>query len=479
MTREELLEKLEQIQVDRCETRTLELKAAKQGCPKRLYDILSSFSNQTEGGTIIFGVDECDDFGECGVYDPQDLQKKIGEQCQQMEPVLRPVLTVAEKDGKFFVAAEIPGLDIADRPCFYRGKGRLQGAFVRVGDSDEPMTEYEVYSYEAFRKKYQDEARPVERASWSAIDDVLLRNYLDRLKRSKPNLSALSYEEICELLSLTRGGELTLCAVMLFGKYPQAYFPQLCITAVAVPGTEVGDLGEYGERFLDNRRLEGNIPAMLEQTLDFLGRNMRTKTIVSAENGHREDRQDYPPIALRELVLNALVHRDYSVHTEGMPIQICLFRDRLEIRSPGGIYGRLQVSQLGKVQPSTRNPLLATALEVMGLTENRYSGIPAARRAMADYGLPEPVFADVRGNFTVTLYGDKQGGQVDELSDKEKELLAFLRVPRSRQEIVEFLGLSSVAYALQTYINPLAEKGLVRMTLPDKPRSRKQRFVRV
>ena len=108
---------------------------------------------------MIFGVDEQNDYDECGVYDPQDLQKKINEQCLQMEPVVRPLLTVVEKDEKCFVSAEIPGIDLSDRPCYYRGVGRLKGSYTRIGDSDEPMTEYEVYSYEAYRKKYQDDIR--------------------------------------------------------------------------------------------------------------------------------------------------------------------------------------------------------------------------------------------------------------------------------------------------------------------------------
>ena len=90
MTTEELFEKLELIQKMKCETATLELKSAEKGCPKHLYDSLSSFSNQDDGGIIIFGVDEKQDYREVGVYDPQDLQKKINEQCQQMEPIVRP-----------------------------------------------------------------------------------------------------------------------------------------------------------------------------------------------------------------------------------------------------------------------------------------------------------------------------------------------------------------------------------------------------
>ena len=168
MTKEELLEKLKNIQKMKCETQMLELKAAAKGCPRRLYDTLSSFSNQDEGGILIFGVDEQNDYEECGVYDPQDLQKKINEQCLQMEPVVRPLLTVAEKDEKCFVSAEIPGIDLSDRPCYYRGVGRLKGSYTRIGDSDEPMTEYEVYSYEAYRKKYQDDIRSIDRVTLAA-----------------------------------------------------------------------------------------------------------------------------------------------------------------------------------------------------------------------------------------------------------------------------------------------------------------------
>ena len=120
MTKEELLEKLELIQKLKCETPTLEIKSAEHGCPKHLYDSLSSFSNQDDGGIIIFGVDEKQNYKEVGVYDPQDIQKKIKEQCLQMEPVVRPLLTVVEKDDKFFVSAEIPGADITDRPVSYQ-----------------------------------------------------------------------------------------------------------------------------------------------------------------------------------------------------------------------------------------------------------------------------------------------------------------------------------------------------------------------
>ena len=120
-----------------------------------------------------------------------------------------------------------------------------------------------------------------------------------------------------------------------------------------------------GERFSDNQRIEGTIPEMLDEALLFVKRNMRTKTIISPTTGRRTDRTDYPITAVREAIINALVHRDYSIHTEGMPIQLIMFEDRIEIHNPGGLYGRITIDQLGKIQPDTRNPVLASALETM------------------------------------------------------------------------------------------------------------------
>lgn len=481
MTSEELIELLEKIQKMKCETNTLELKSAESGCPKRLYDTLSSFSNQDEGGIIVFGISEDDGFKEKGVYDVNDLQKKVNEQALQMEPVVRPLITAAEKDGRFFVSAEIPGIDLAERPCFYRGHGRLKGSFIRIGESDEQMTEYEIYSYDAFRKKYQDDIRTVQRATLSALNQSALNRYIDRLKQGKPNLAGLEDREIYELMSITRDGEVTLSAALLFSPYPQAYFPQLCITAIAVPGKEIGDLGNAGERFIDNKRIEGSLPEMLDGAIQFVRKNMRTKTIINPETGRREDKTDYPITAVREAIVNALVHRDYSIQTEGMPIQLIMYEDRMEIRNPGGIYGRTGANQLGKVQPDTRNPVLAGVLEVLGITENRYSGIPTIRKVMKEYGLPQPVFSDERGSFIVRfgkepehkLMSDATAG-IAKIADRD--LISFCETPRSRDEICEFLNLKSKAYVVKEYVAPLIEEGLIEMSIPEKPRSSHQRY---
>ena len=88
-------------------------------------------------------------------------KKRINAQCLQMEPVVRPLHDCAGKEWKrvFVFCGKFPGIDLAERPCYYKGTGRIKGSYIRIGDSDEAMTEYEIYSYEAFRKKYQDDIR--------------------------------------------------------------------------------------------------------------------------------------------------------------------------------------------------------------------------------------------------------------------------------------------------------------------------------
>lgn len=103
-------------------------------------DTLSSFSSQDSGGILVFGIDKDAAFQVVGVYDPQDLQKKITEQCLQMEPPVRAVFTLAEYQGKAICAADLP------------------------------MTDYELYSYEAFRKYLHEDERPVERATLQLLD---------------------------------------------------------------------------------------------------------------------------------------------------------------------------------------------------------------------------------------------------------------------------------------------------------------------
>ncbi len=484
----DLMAIINKIQHFQCEFQNIEVKAAAQGTPTRLYDTLSSFSNQSEGGILIFGLDEREDFKVVGVYDAQDLQHKVAEQCKQMEPEVRPLFSVVEIDQKTVVSAEIPGVDISERPVFYKGVGRQKGSYVRVGEADEPMNEYEIYIYEVYRRRIRDDLRVVEGAKMTALDSEQLKNFLNMVKCSREPLSS-NFEdiEILEMMGVVEDEIPTLAGVMALGKYPQMYFPQLSITAVVVAGTQMGELGQNDERFIANQRFTGNISQMLEGAVNFVKRNCRKQTIILPD-GTRADRMEFPIKAVREVVLNALVHRDYSIHTEGSPITICMFYDRMEITNKGGLYGRITTDQLGKVRPDTRNTALMNILEDLGISENRYSGIPTIRREMERQNLPEPEFVSQRGEFTVILRNSLSGEGIKEpgntevenpsIKSREELLLEYCKTPRSRQEMSEYLGLSQY-YTLDKYVYPMVEAGKLALSVPEKLKSSKQRFYAV
>lgn len=476
MLPEELIDLVFKTVHRKAETQTLELKAAHVDCPKRLYDTLSSFSNQDSGGVLLFGVDETKSFEVVGVYDLQSLQKKVTEQCNQMEPPVRAVFTVAEVDGKPVCSAEIPAIDLSERPCYYKGAGRVKGSYIRVGDADLPMTDYELYSYEAFRKHLYDDERPIERASLKVLNQDVLQRYVLEKRIDRPGFGKLGEPEQYELLNITRNGTPTLAAVLNFAIYPQGYLPQLSITAIVVPGTEIGSLAEDSARFLDNKRIEGTIAEMVEEALAFCKRNMKTRTVIAPDTGLRTDRTEYPINALREIILNALIHRDYSLYTEGTPVQLDFFSDRVEVHSPGCLYGRATIEQLGHSRPDLRNPALAVMAETLTDSENRYSGIPTIRREMEAYGLPAPVFENRRDEFVVTLYNTPVSIDTTTPSSAADTLLDFCKTPRSRKEIADFLKLKTTSYAMQRYVTPLLENGQLKMTNPEHPGSRTQKY---
>lgn len=473
MQTESLIRMIDEIQNQKTEKQNIELKSAEHGCPTKLFDTLSSFSNQDEGGIIIFGIDEKDGCKPKGVYDAQDLQKKVTEQCKQMEPPVRALFTICEYKETTIVAAEIPSVDIAERPVYYKGVGRIKGSYIRVGESDEPMSEYEIYSYEAFRKRIRDDIRTIDNAKIQLFNEKRLCEYLISVKQERKNLSDnVADSEILELMGVTVEGIPTLAGLMTFSKYPQIYFPQLCITAVSLPGTEMGALGDDGERFIDNKRITGAIPDMLEEAVEFVRKNSRTKTIID-DNGHRNDKPEYPIKAVREAILNALVHRDYSIHTENTPIRIEMYRDRMEITNSGGLYGKINIDALGKVRPETRNAALANILELLKITENRYSGIPTMRTEFMKAGLPVPVFSVSHGEFKVVM----KNGFYKDNATTEEAILEFCSIPRTRAELIEFTG-KSRTHTMINIIGPLVASGKIKLMIPDKPKSSKQKYVK-
>lgn len=473
MQEHELKELIGKILQSRIETDNIEFKSAKEGSPEKLYDSLSSFSN-TCGGIILFGIDEKAGYKICGVKEPDVLEKRIVEQANEMVPPVRPHITICNYDGNTIVAAEISEMDTINKPCYYAGKGKSKGSYIRVGEANEPMTEYEIYSYDSYKYKTEDELRTCPRIDKTFWDQIQLDGFIAKAVSVKPNLMNLDKDTLIRLNGLSdKDGQPTVCGIMLFGKYPQYLSPNLDIVAVVCATENYAEESENGERFIVNKRLDGTIPQMLETAISFVKQNMAVSTIVD-ENGLRKDTSEYPFKAIREIILNALIHRDYSIHTENEPIRIEMYPTRIEISNPGGLYGRLTIDELGKTKADVRNPFLAAALEIMIQTENRYSGIPTIYSEMKKAGLPEPKFESIRGTFKVTLYNKKAMN-----NDLQLKIIDFCRKPRTKAVLAKEFGFDErhPSYFINNYIVPLIDEGKLKYTIPEKPKSKNQQIV--
>lgn len=334
--------------------------------------------------------------------------------CDKMVPPIRALISLHEFEDATLVVAEIPETPLDNKPCYYAGAGLTNGAYIRVADGDRRLGQYEVQVMLASRGQPRADSEPVEGTTVRDLHGDLSQALLDRLRRTRPQLVGRSDDEILRRMGVTTDGPdghqvLSLAGLLSLGEFPQAFFPELCVTFVAYPTPRIGVPGPRGERFADQARIEGPIPLMIEPTLSILQRNMKQRSVVHGLA--REDHWEYPITALREAVVNALVHRDLGVFARGTPIQIQLFPDRLVVMNPGGLHGPVTVEMLGDSGvSSSRNATLMRLLEDTPVTgagylvcENRGSGIGAMLAALRTAGMTPPEFKDFVATFRVTF----------------------------------------------------------------------------
>lgn len=180
-------------------------------------------------------------------------------------------------------------------------------------------------------------------------------------------------------------------ALLMFGRDPQAWLRGGYVQFVRYDGTEVTD------PIVDQQNLSGPIPAILLRADDLIRANTRARTVVAGQ-AIEQRRPDYPFDALQQLLRNAVMHRNYE--TSNAPVQLYWFRDRVEIISPGGLFGRVNTGNFGDPgMTDYRNPTLAEAMKVLGFVQRFGMGVPMSRRSCADNGNPPPEFQIQPGTF--------------------------------------------------------------------------------
>ena len=462
------------------ESSRIEVKSAVGGLPKSTAETLSAFANG-DGGLLILGLDESSGFIRAEGFDPLRIRDALAGMCSDaLEPPIRTELDIKEFEGGQVVVLEVPPVDPLQRPCFVKARGHYGGSYIRSGDGDRRLSQYEITQLLSNRRQPRDDEAVVQEATLDDLDSHQVAALLARLRERQPR----AFADLPDDLALVRAGAAaldhhevirpTLAGLLCLGIYPQTFFPQLFVSVVVLPGIALGDSMPDGTRFLDNATCDGPISEMLALAISVLRRNMRTAVVIGEQG--RQDRSEYPSEVLRELIVNALLHRDYSELSHGTQIQVELYPNRLVVKSPGGLYGDVALSQLGVEHvSSTRNATLARLLSDVAdnrgfpVCENRGSGIPRVMTQLRSAGMAPAQFHVSPGHVHVTvpqqalLTPDVVSWIVDlgeDLTGAQQIALALARLQGSvSNEMLRAWG--STAHEATTALRGLVDRGLL------------------
>ncbi|MFO7623981.1 MAG: ATP-binding protein [Anaerolineales bacterium] len=292
----------------------------------------------------------------------------------------------------------------------------LDGSYLgRDGRQTNPLSARRLRQLLVERGAIQLETAVPPQATLADLDPQQTEAYLDLLKGSTGLFKGAGREASQEIL-MQRGclkrvnGELrpTYAAVLLFGRYPQQWLPNSTILAAHFPGIA------FSDRFI-KQDISGTLPEQIRQADAFVQANLRK--VVRLAGLTRQEAPEYPLEAVRELLVNAIAHRDYNL--QGDNIHLNIFSDRLEVQSPGRLPGPVTLDNLLEARFS-RNAIIVQVLSDMGFIERLGYGLDRVVTVLRQNQLRPPRFEEIAGCFRVTLHAPYIGHDSVSIPDLSK-----------------------------------------------------------
>lgn len=390
-----------------------------------------AFAN-TRGGTILVGVS---DGGEIkGVQTGKETLKDWANQISQgTEPRIIPEIEIEEVEGSSVIVIGVKEFPI--KPVCVAGR-----CYRRVGNSNRVMQAQEVAQMHFDSAGMSWDKLPANDASMEDVDPERVKRYIKRANDSgRRKIEDEKPFRVLEKLELIKEGKPAWAAILLFSREPQRFISQGVIHC-----------GKFKEETIvvDDRMVGGTVVEQIDEAMDFIRKNINVRFVMTGRPT-REQVWDYPLEALREAVINAVCHRDYTIPSN---TEVRIYDDRLVVWSPGGLPSGITLEDLYKPHSSElRNTGIAGALYDMELIEQWGRGINEMRKACVEAGLPEPEFEEHQG-FRVTFRKDIYTEEyLQGLGLNERQVKAVMYVKkRGRITNKEYQELNSVSKPMAT-----------------------------
>jgi ATP-dependent DNA helicase RecG len=454
--------------------------------PKSWLKTVSAFADGL-GGCFFFGVE--DDGSVAGLADVKDTSDQISRLIKErISPLPEFNLTAHRvEEGKTILVLQIPHGEIP--PYYYVADGNTT-AYVRVGNESVPASPQRLNELVMRGKNLTFDSLPTdykkEDLSFTVFDAAF----------KKITKKSLTQKEYVSFGVCRSDGALTHVGLLFADDCPLLQSRVFCTHWNGMTKGSVGDDAVDADEF------EGDIISLLKNSHNFVRLNSKVRWKKMPD--HRVDKPDYADRAVFEALANALMHRDYSV--VGSEVHVDMYDDRLDIYSPGGMVdgSLIQNLDIEEVPSIRRNPTIADVFHRLDFAERQGSGLKKIREETSHlYGYSgdyAPKFVSTPSAFHVILkninyspttspaeVGAEVGAEVAvEVGAEVKlapemldALIEFCSVPRSRKEMQEFCRIKSDEYFRKNIVNPLLAQGNIKMTIPDKPNSSNQKYIKV
>jgi len=441
--------------------------------PKSWLKSISAFANERGGGLIFGMADDKTIVGLKNIKDDIDtISKKIKEK-------INPIPTVDFKayqtdNGKYILIVEVMAGN--ETPYFYSSDGNLI-AYIRIGSDSVPASPSRLRELVMKGKNLTFDALPTD----YKVDDLTFTILDATFKKTKKQI--LTVKDYTSFGLCKPDGTLTYAGLMFSDECPLLQSRVFC--------TRWDGLDKSGgtDDAIDDKEFDGDLISQLLKSHDFV--KMNSKVRWKKMSDHRINKPDYADRAVFEALANAFMHRNYD--EPGSEVHVDMFDDRLEIYSPGGMPDGtlIQEQDIDKVPSTRRNPIIAEIFHRLDYVERRGSGFKKIQEETSHlYGYTNeyaPQFISTSTAFHVILKNMNYNldGDTNQVTNQDNHqdirinlLLDFCVVERTRDEMQQHIEIANRGHFRTNILKPLLESGQLKMTIPDKPNSRNQRYIK-